>query len=389
MSAAQAPLAGIRVLDLTQYVSGPYCTQVLADLGATVLKVERPGSGDVYRRQGPVFLNGESASFLTLNRGKRSIELDIQSPDDRPLLDRLIGEADVLVENMKPGTLARYELDYERLHERHPELVYCSISAFGQGGPLARQGGYDLTVQALSGIMALTGHPDQPPAKVPVAALDFGSALYAVVGILSALNQRRATGTGQWVQTSILETGLAWLSMHITTMLIDGQEPRPLGTSSPFFAPYEAYRTADGHMVVVGTGGKAAWRDFCAAIGVEHLVDDPRFAENSDRVANLAELREEVERVMSTRPNAHWAAALDAAGVPFAPVQRLPEVIESDQVRALGALDTLEHPSAGAVPIVRLPLTLSEASSTAKEPPPQLGEHGELGFGPRGEMYDA
>jgi crotonobetainyl-CoA:carnitine CoA-transferase CaiB-like acyl-CoA transferase len=252
------PLEGVRVVDLTQYVAGPYCTQVLADLGATVLKIERPGVGDVYRRQGPVFAEGgESASFLTLNRGKRSIELDLGSDDDRNRLHELLAEADVLVENMRPGALGKHALDYESVAARYPRLVYCSISAYGQGGPLAEAGGYDVTVQALSGLMAATGQPGGPPAKIPVAALDFGSALYAAVGILAALTQRERTGRGQWVQTSLLECALAWLSMHIVTFMLGGGEPEPLGSRSPFFAPYEAYRTADGYLVVVGTGAQA------------------------------------------------------------------------------------------------------------------------------------
>ncbi len=382
---AQPPLAGVKVLDFTQYVSGPYASQVLADLGATVLKVERPGSGDVYRGQGPVFLNGESASFLTLNRGKRSIELDISSPESRPEIERLIGEADVLIENMKPGTLARYGLGYEDLREDFPELIYCSVSAFGQTGPLAEQGGYDLTIQALSGIMAMTGHPGQSPVKMPIAALDFGSALYAVIGTQAALAQRQVTGLGQWVQTSILETGLAWLSMHITTYLISGQAPEPLGSRSPFFAPYEAYRTANGHMVLVGTGGKAGWADLCRAMGLDRLIEDERFNDNSLRVENADELKAEIEAVLGTRPTAEWVAVFEAAGVPHAPVAQLEEVLESEQVQALGALMTLDHPTAGEMPIVRLPMNLSRAETTAQMPPPALGNHGEIGFGALGD----
>jgi crotonobetainyl-CoA:carnitine CoA-transferase CaiB-like acyl-CoA transferase len=379
MRAPGYPLAGVRVLDLTQYVAGPYCTQVLADLGATVLKVERPG-GDVYRRQGPVFREGESASFLALNRGKRSIVLDLGDEEDRAQLERLLGEADVLVENLRPGTLERVGLGYADVERRHPRLIYCSISGFGQEGPLAREGGYDLTIQALSGLMAMTGHPGGPPAKIPIAALDFGSALYAVTGILAALWQRQATGRGQWVTTSILETGLAWLSMHITTVLLGGEEPRPLGTRSPFFAPYEAYRTADGHLVVVGTGGRAAWERLCGALGLEELVDDPRFAENSDRVAHAEELREALEGVLATRPTRHWQERLAAAGIVHAPVQHLRDVLRSEQVAALGAIGSLEHPRAGEVPIVRLPLTFSRARATATAPPPELGQGGELGL---------
>lgn len=380
MSAGGYPLEGVRVLDLTQYVAGPYCTQVLADLGATVLKVERPGTGDVYRRQGPVFREGESASFLTLNRGKRSLELDLGDPAGRERVHELLTDADVLVENMRPGALARHGLDFASLEARYPRLVYCSISAYGQDGPLAAAGGYDTTIQALSGLMAMTGHPDGPPAKVPVAALDFGSALYGVIGIQAALAQRERTGRGQCVTTSLLECALAWLSMHAVTYLLGGEEPGPAGSRSPFFAPYEAYRTADGYLVVVGTGGRDAWGQLCRVLGLERLADDPRFAENADRVRNAEALREELEAVLVTRPSGDWLAPLEAAGVACAPVQRLSEVLASEQVRVLGLLRTLDHPVAGDVPTVRLPLTLSDAPTTAEAPPPALGADTARGF---------
>ena len=374
------PLEGLRVLDLTQYVAGPYCAQVLADLGATVLKVERPGSGDVYRHQGPVFKDGQSASFLTLNRGKRSIELDLGSKTGRERLHALLAEADVLVENMRPGALQKHALDYASLAERYPRLVYCSISAFGQEGPLAGAGGYDTTIQALSGLMAMTGHPGQPPAKIPVAALDFGSALYGVIGIQAALAQRLRTGRGQWVQTSLLECALAWLSMHIVTFLLGGEEPGPAGSRSPFFAPYEAYRTADGYLVVVGTGGQDAWGRLCRTLGVERLVDDPRFTTNADRVRNAEELKVELETVLVTKPTAAWVEALEVAAVVSAPVQRLHQVLESEQLRALDMLTTLTHPVAGHVPSVRLPVTLSDAATTSEAPPPRLGADSDRGF---------
>jgi crotonobetainyl-CoA:carnitine CoA-transferase CaiB-like acyl-CoA transferase len=367
------PLENVRVVDLTQYVAGPYCTQVLADLGASVLKVERRGEGDVYRRQGPVFAGGESASFLTLNRGKHSLELDLAAEADRERLHELLAQADVLVENMRPGALARYALDHDSLAERYPRLVYCSISAFGQSGPLAGDGGYDVTVQALSGLMAATGHAGQPPAKIPVAALDFGGALYAVIGILAALAQREHTGRGQWVHTSLLECALAWFSMHVMTYLLGGGEPEPLGSRSPFFAPYEAYRTADGYLVVVGTGGQDAWGALCRVLGLERLVDDARFATNADRVRNAEELRIELEAALSTQTNAEWVAALEPAGVACAPVQRLSQVLEQEQTRALEMITTLDHPRAGRIPTVRLPLTLSEAETTTRIAPPLLG----------------
>ena len=357
------PLEGIRVLDLTQYVAGPYCTQVLADLGADVLKVERPGNGDVYRGQGPVFANGESASFLTLNRGKRSLELDLGSEDDRVRLEELLAEADVLVENMRPGALAKFGLDYESpSRARHPHLVYCSISAFGQEGPLAGDGGYDVTIQALSGLMAMTGHPGQPPAKIPVAALDFGSALYGVVGILAALAQRERTGRGQWVQTSLLECALGWLSMHVVTYLLGGDEPGPLGSRSPFFAPYEAYRTADGYLVVVGTGGQDAWGNLCRELGLDRLVDDPRFATNADRVANAEELRARARGRSLTEETTTGSSGSERSAWPAHPSSGSTRCSTREQAKVLAMVSTLGHATAGDVPTVRLPLTLSDAA---------------------------
>jgi crotonobetainyl-CoA:carnitine CoA-transferase CaiB-like acyl-CoA transferase len=368
------------VLDLTQYVAGPYCTQILADLGATVLKVERPETGDVYRKQGPVFRNGESASFLTLNRGKRSIELDLGRADDRDQVEQLIGEADVLVENMRPDALAKHGLDYATLAKRHPRLVYCSISAYGQDGPLSHEGGYDVTVQALSGLMAATGHPGEAPAKIPVAALDFGAALYASVGILAALAQRERTGRGDWVQTSLLETALAWLSMHIVTFMLGGGEPEPLGSRSPFFAPYEAYRTQDGYLVIVGTGGRDAWGTLCELLGLERLRNDTRFETNAARVEHAEELKTELEAILTTRPTAYWQTEFERAGIASAPVQRLSQVLDSEQARMLAMVQMLTHPTAGAVPTVRLPITLAGAETMALRPPPILGADNAASF---------
>jgi crotonobetainyl-CoA:carnitine CoA-transferase CaiB-like acyl-CoA transferase len=370
------PLEGLRVIDITQYVAGPYATLVLADLGAEVVKIERPG-GDVYRRQGPVFLEGESASFLTLNRGKRSVVLDLREEADREELHGLLVNADVLVENGKPGTMAKFGLGWEDVHFRHPHLVYLSISGFGQEGPDAELGGYDLTIQALSGLMSMTGHPNQSPAKIPVAALDFGTGLYGVVGVLAALRERDRTGEGSWVTTSILESALAWLSMHVMTYSITGEEPQPLGSRSPFFAPYEAYEASDGHIVIVGTGGSDAWGALLGVLGLERLYEDPRFAANGDRVRNAEDLREEIEAVLRTRTRGEWAAALDAAGVPNAPVQRLPDVLRSPQVEAMGILGTIEHPVAGTVQIIRNPVRISGYDTTTAIAPPLLDQDGD------------
>ena len=370
-SPGAGPLAGVRVVDMTAYVAGPYATMTLADLGADVVKVERPG-GEVYRRQGPVFAAGESASFLTLNRGKRSLVLDLGRPGDRDRLEALLATADVLAENSRPGTMARLGLGWDEVHARHPRLVMLSISAFGQRGPDAGRGGYDLTVQALSGLLAMTGHPDGPPAKIPVAALDFGAGLYGALGVLAALRARDRTGEGQWVTTSILGCAMAWLSMHLVTQALGGDAPVPLGTRSPFFAPYEAYRTGDGHLVVVGTGGADMWGRLCGALGLGRLVDDPRFAANADRVRNADALQAEIEAVLTGAPTAHWVGVLEEAGVVVAPVQTLADAVAAPQVAALGLVDAQRHPVAGVIPRVRCPVELSAMPTTADAPPPPL-----------------
>ena len=367
------PMQHITVVDLTQYVTGPYCTQVLADLGANVIKVEPTGSGDVYRRQGPVFAAGESASFLALNRGKASVTLDLASRSDRQRLEEIIAGADVLVENARPGALRKHGLDYSSLSARHRRLIYCSMSAFGERGPLAAEAGYDLTVQATAGLLALTGHPGSGPARIPIPALDFGCALYGTVGILAALAERERTGRGQRIATSMLETSLAWLSIHVLNLLLGGEEPAPSGSRSPFFAPYETYATSDGHVAVVGTGERDAWGNLCRALRLEHLVDDPRFATNQDRVRRADLLKREIEAVLSREPTAKAVERLRDAKVTCAPVQSLREALESPQVEALGLLQQLRHPRAGTIPTVRLPLTFSAAQSTATAPPPMLG----------------
>lgn len=373
MSAA-APLEGVRVVDLTGYVAGPYATMVLADLGAEVVKVERPG-GETYRRQGPVFApGGQSASFLTLNRGKSSRVLDLRDEEGRAELHRLLDDADLLVENGTPGSMERLGLGYEDLRERHPRLVYVSISGFGATGPDATRGGYDLVLQAESGLLSMTGHPGQPPAKIPIAALDFGSGLYAALGALAALRERDRTGRGAHVTTSLLECALAWLSMHVVTYRLGGGEPAPEGTRSPFFAPYEAYRTADGHLVVVGTGGDDAWGRLCGALGLDGAREDPRFADNSGRVENAEELRALIEGVMTGAPTAHWAAVLGEAGVVCAPVQGVAAALASPQVQALGIVGEQIHPTAGPIPSVGLPLSFDGERAVSPRPPPLLDD---------------
>jgi crotonobetainyl-CoA:carnitine CoA-transferase CaiB-like acyl-CoA transferase len=370
-----APLAGLRVLDFTQYVAGPYCTMLLGDLGAEVVKVERPGSGDQYRRQGPHFLQGESVTFLALNRNKQSLTLDLKAPQAREIVTRLVPTFDVLVENSRPGTMEELGLGYADLREVNRRLIYASISAFGQTGPRSREGGYDLLIQGMTGLMSMTGEPGGRPTKIPIAALDFGSGMFAAIGILSAYIARERTGEGQQVDTSLLDCATSWLGLHLLSYLASGDLPRPSGSASPFFAPYQALRTGDGYILVVGTGGNDAWPRFCGVLGLEPLVDDPRFATNAARVANLDALVELLEQRLTQQPSRYWLERLDEVGVVCGPINTLDQLLVEEQVRQRGLIATVEHPGAGPLQLAGVPIGLSETPGEISGPPPQLGQH--------------
>ena len=369
------PLAGLRVLDFTQYVAGPYCTMLLGDLGADVVKVERPGQGDQYRQQGPHFLGGESVTFLGLNRNKQSFTLNLKAPDARAIVARLLPTFDVLVENGRPGTMDELGLGYADLRGVNPRLIYASISAFGQTGPRSREGGYDLLIQGMTGLMGMTGEPGGRPSKIPIAALDFGAGMFAAVGILSACLARERTGEGQQVDTSLLDCATSWLGLHLLSYFASGDVPQPSGSASPFFAPYQALRTADGYILVVGTGGNDAWPRFCGVLGLDALVENPRFATNGARVANVAALVEALEARLTDHPSAYWLERLDAVGVVCGPINTLDQLPNDPQVQARELIATVEHPTAGRLQLSNVPLKLSATPGGINAPPPRLGEH--------------
>lgn len=377
----QGPLAGLRVVDATQYVAGPYATMLLGDLGADVVKVERPGQGDVYRVQGPHFLRGESVTFLALNRNKRSVALDLGDPADRERLLALVDEADVFVENLTPGSLARKGLGYGDLAARNPGLIYVSISGYGQTGPRAGEGGYDLQMQAEGGLMSVTGEPERPPVKVGVSALDYGAAMYGVIGLLAALEARHRTGRGQHVDVSLLDANVAWFSVLAGTYWATGEVPGPLGSRSALFAPYQAFEAADGWLTVVGTGGTNGWADFCAVVDLPDLVDDPRFRTNGDRIANLALLEPILAERFRTRTVGAWVQAMRAAGLPAAPINALDEVLRDPQVVARELVVDVPHPDGGTYQAVGMPIKLSDTPLAIRRGPPGLGEHQDEGFG--------
>lgn len=388
-------LDGVRVLDLTRVLAGPWCTQLLADYGAEVIKVERPGRGDDTRGWGPPWLRDregrnttESAYFLAANRNKRSIAVDLASAEGQAVVRELVKRADVLVENFKVGALARYGLDYAALAAIHPGLVYCSITGYGQDGPDAGAPGYDALIQARCGLMSITGHPDGEPGggpmKTGIAVVDLMCGMYAATAILAALRHRDATGQGQHLDVSLLDTGVAWLSHLCMNYLLSGEVPARYGNAHVSIVPYQAFATADGQLLLA-VGNDSQFRRFAAVIGAPQWGDDPRFATNAARVAARAELVPLIAARLSTRATADWLSAFRAAQVPAAPIQSIAEVFADPQVVHRGLRTSMPHPLCGELPMVAHPVRWSATPASYRQPPPRLGEHtdevlAELGF---------
>jgi crotonobetainyl-CoA:carnitine CoA-transferase CaiB-like acyl-CoA transferase len=378
------PLSGLRVVDLTRILAGPYCTQALADAGADVVKIEEPGKGDDTRGWGPPFVAGESTYFLSVNRGKRGMTLDLKREGGRELLWRLLERADVLVENFRPGTLDRLGFSWDAVHGRCPRVVYASISGYGPDGPWGGKPGYDAVVQGEGGLMSVTGLPDGPPLKVGASLVDVLAGMTAFQGILLALLRRGATGAGGRVDVSLLESLLPTLSYHATSHLLAGRVPSRLGNRHPSLAPYETFAARDGH-VIVGVGSESLWRAFCAALGRPGLAHDARFASNALRVTNYEALKATLDPLLAERSVADWLAALDGAGIPCGRVRSVAEALDGPQVAARGLLLELAHPRAGSGRYVGSAIHLDGASRGSRRPPPLLGQHtdellGELGL---------
>ena len=384
------PLEGLRVLDLTRFVAGSQATALLAAFGADVVKLEMPPDGDPYRAQGTERLGDQSVLFLSLNSGKRSLGLDFRSPLAAEALDRLLASSHFLVENARPGSLARYGLDWETVHERYPSIVYGSISGYGDVGPAAARGGFDLILQAESGLMSVTGSESSGPVKVGAPVLDVGAAFCCSFGLLAAHVERERTGFGTHVSSSLLEFALAALGSLAASTFVSGEPPGLLGTHSPTFAPYGGFRTADGWIVVAGAGSEDLWVRCCRVLGADHLLDDPRFADNASRVRHRDELTEALEEVLRREPTAHWLASLEAEGVPAAEVQDIARVFAGEQARALEAVQELHHATAGDYLVVGPPVRLGTERFPYPSAAPSLGQHtievlDELGL-PRDEV---
>jgi crotonobetainyl-CoA:carnitine CoA-transferase CaiB-like acyl-CoA transferase len=368
------PLAGITVLDLTRVLSGPYCTMLLADMGARVVKVEQPGRGDDTRAWGPPFLAGESSYFISINRNKESITLDFKAPAGRAVLDTLVARADVLVENFRPAALARQGLDYHTLAVAHPRLIYASLSGYGHTGPRASEPGYDAVLQGEGGLMSITGPANGPAYRLGVAVADIVTGMFAAQGVLLALLARQQTGRGQHVDVAMLDSVAALLTYQAGIVFATGTSPGRMGNRHPSIAPYDTYETADGPLVLA-VGNDDQWGRFCRVAGLEALGLDARFATNAGRVRHYEALEPLISHALAADTRAGWAARLVAAGVPCGPVRAVDEVLADAQLAARGMIEHLAHRTAGEISVLGTPIKLSATPGGVRSAPPTLGEH--------------
>lgn len=376
-----SPLAGLRVLDLTRVLAGPWCTQNLADLGAEVIKIERPGAGDDTRSWGPPYLKdahgadtADAAYFGAANRNKESVALDIATPAGADLARRLAARSDILVENFKVGGLKKYGLDYESLKALNPGLIYCSITGFGQTGPYAARPGYDFMIQGLGGLMSLTGEPGGEPQKAGVAVADVMTGMYATVAVLAAVLERQRSGLGQHLDIALLDCQVAMMANQNMNFLATGQAPQRPGNAHQNLVPYQVFAASDGHLIVA-VGNDAQFRSFAQELGHPEWAQDPRFARNAGRVVHREELVPLLAQVMRTRSRDAWLQALEAAGVPAGPINTMAQVYEDPQVQARGLRLDLPRPDGDSVPSVASPLRLSDTPVQYRSAPPRLGEH--------------
>lgn len=368
-------LSDVTVVDLTQVMAGPFCTQLLADFGARVIKVERPGTGEQSRRSmGHPMKGADSAAFLAINRNKQSVAVDLKTARGRDLAQRLAGAADVFVENFRPGVAGGLGLDYPTLSARNPGLVYASISGFGQHGPYVERPGYDLIAQAMSGVMSVTGNPGDPPVKSGIPVGDLAAGLFTAFGVVSALHARGRTGLGQHVDVSLLDSAFALSVWETAELWSAGRVPGRLGSAHRFLAPYQALRARDGYLTV-GANTDRQWRTLCATIGRDDLPADPRFASNADRLDNRETLQAELEATLRTRDVADWVADLVAAGVPCGPIQDYAQAAADPQLGARGMVATVDHPVEGTMRVLGIPVRLSATPGRVVDPAPLLGQH--------------
>lgn len=364
---------GIRVLDLSRVLAGPYCTMLLADMGAEVIKVEKPETGDDSRSFSP-FIGDESAYFMSLNRGKKSIDLDLKKPKDKEIFWELVEKSDIIVENFRPGTMEKLGLGYEEIKKVKPSIIYAAISGFGHTGPYSKRPAYDMIVQGMGGIMSLTGEKEGLPVRVGSSIGDITAALFGVIGILSALHVRNRTGAGQKVDIAMMDSQVAILENAIARYEVTKNVPRPLGTRHPSIAPFQAFHTSDGH-VIIAVGNDSIWKRFCKALEIEKYIEDPRFSKNMNRVENVSLLEKIINEATIKRTTNEWLSILEAAGVPSGPINTVDEVIKDPQVLERNMIVEIEHPKAGKMKLAGNPIKLSLTPPKIVKPAPTLGQH--------------
>ncbi|MDA0261657.1 MAG: CoA transferase, partial [Proteobacteria bacterium] len=373
-SSVEGPLNGVTVIDLTRVLAGPFCTMVLADLGARIVKVEMPGTGDDSRQYGP-FVNGKSAYYMSLNRGKESIALNLKSEADREVFDALLAHADVLIENYRPGTMAKLGYGWATLHERHPRLIYAAASGFGQTGPYAQRPAYDVIVQAMGGVMSMTGHPGMPAARVGTSVGDITAGLFSSIGINAALYNRTMTNEGMYLDISMLDCQVAICENAIARYHATGNVPGPAGSRNPSITPFESYATKDD-FIVIAAGNDALFAKLAETIGRPQLADDPRFDSNTTRTTNAAVLKEEMEAALAARSRDEWIRIFDEAGIPCGPINNIRDVVEDVQVNERTMIVAAEDAVAGTVKMPGNPIKMSRyADRKTRAPSPELNEH--------------
>ena len=368
-------LDGIRVLDLTRALAGPFCTLMLGDNGADVIKVEIPGTGDDTRKWGPPFIGEESAYYLSINRNKRSLTLNLQDAQAKEIFMKLAKVSDVVVENFTPGVMGRFGLDYEAVKAVNPGVVFCSISGFGQDGPYRNRPAYDQIMQGVSGLMSITGEPDGEPQKIGIAVTDIGAGMWSAFAIMAALHHREKSGDGQYIDISMLDAQVAWLTYQAAFFFANGQPPKRMGAAHPTLVPYQAFMCKDGKYINVAVGSERIWERFCQGMGREDLKDHPDFATNSIRVNNRGSLVSMLQEYFLTRPVAEWVADLQAVNVPCGPINDLADVFADPQVLARNMYQEMAHPTLGSIKQTGLPIKFSLTPGGLDRHPPLLGEH--------------
>jgi len=375
-SFASGCLTGVRVLDLSRVLAGPFCTQLLGDMGAEIIKVERPGLGDDTRQWGPPWFHGESAYYLSCNRNKKSVTINLKSPAGGELIRELAAQSDILVENFKAGELARWGLDYAALRTRNPGLIYCAITGYGQTGPYAHRPGYDFIVQAQGGIMSITGDPAGEPSKVGVAIADLMAGLYAASAILAALHHRERSGEGQFIDIALLDSQVSCLINVAMNYLVSGQPPQRFGNAHPNLVPYQTFATADG-VIAIGVGNDWQFRRLCQALELPTLAEDPRYASNALRVLHREQLLGALQQRLHEKTTSAWLEILHAAQIPTAPIHTIPEILQDVHVLSRGMVTCVRHASGAELPLLGPVAKFSATPSAVRLPPPRLGQHTE------------